>query len=48
MFTKYGFHLVVEVRSLITTLILQLDLDVALELIKLREYCYYRDFYPVG
>jgi hypothetical protein len=44
MFTKYAFHLVIEVYSWITTLILQFHLNIALELIKLREYRYQRDF----
>jgi hypothetical protein len=48
MFPEYGFYLIIKVRSWITTLIFQLHLDVALELIKLREYCYDRNLYPIG
>ena len=40
--TEYGFHLVVEFCNF-TTLILQLHLDVALELVKLCEYRYHGD-----
>jgi hypothetical protein len=43
MFTEYAFHLFVEVCSWITTLIFQLHPNVALELVKLREYCYHRN-----
>jgi len=49
MLTEQAFHLVVEVCPWITTLFLQLHLYVALKLIKLREYCYYRNFKnPIG
>jgi hypothetical protein len=49
MLTEYAFHLVVEVCFWITTLILQLDLNITLELIKLREDCYHRDLKnPMG
>ena len=42
MLTEQVCHLSVEFR-LVTILILQLDHDVALELIKLREYGYHRN-----
>jgi hypothetical protein len=43
MLMKHAFHLSIEVRSGITTIILQLDLDVTPELIILCEYRYHRD-----
>jgi hypothetical protein len=43
MLMEYVFHLIINVHFRITTLILQLDLDVAPELIILREYRYHRD-----
>jgi len=42
LFTKNSFDLVVE-KCWVTTLILQLYLDVALELVILGEYCYHRN-----
>jgi len=42
MSIEYGFNLGVEERW-VTTLIFQLHLDVAPELIMLREHRYYRD-----
>ena len=43
MFTEHAFHLIVEMLSWITALIFQLHPNVALELVKLREYCYHRN-----
>jgi hypothetical protein len=43
MLIEYTFDLVVELCVRITILILQLELDVAPELIVLREHRYHRD-----
>jgi hypothetical protein len=43
MSIEYAFDLCVELCFMVTMLILQLDLDVAPELIVLREHRYHRD-----